>query len=60
MSDFFAQGGYAFYVWGAYIPTLVLVLWEVIALRRTRRTLLARLSRIMRLRAREAGNEQES
>ncbi|MGB0712866.1 MAG: heme exporter protein CcmD [Gammaproteobacteria bacterium] len=59
MSEFFAQGGYAFYVWGAYLPTLVLVLWEVIALRRQRRTLLARLGRIMRLRAQESRDEQE-
>ncbi len=37
MSDFWAMGGYAWYVWGSYgVTTLVLVL-EVIALRRRAR-----------------------
>ena len=31
--DFFAMGGYGFYVWGAYAVTAVLVAIEIIAVR---------------------------
>jgi len=38
MTEFFAMGGYAFYVWGAYVSTAVIMLWEVGSLcRRTQR-----------------------
>jgi len=33
MSDFFAMGGYAWYVWGSYGMTLLALLVEVILLR---------------------------
>jgi len=33
MSEFFAMGGYARYVWGSYGMTLLLLLLEVILLR---------------------------
>jgi heme exporter protein D len=52
MSAFLAQGGYGGYVWGAYGLTLLLLVVEVWQLRRQRRTIFARLSRIVRLRAR--------
>ncbi len=32
MSEFFAMGGYGFYVWGAYGVTFALLLIEVIVL----------------------------
>jgi len=51
MSEFLDQGGYAWYVWGAYGMCLVLLVGEVLALRRERRTILARLGRLLRLRA---------
>ena len=50
MSEFLSQGGYGFYVWGAYGLTLVLLIAEVIQLRRQRRTIFARLGRLMRMR----------
>ena len=37
MSDFFAMGGYAFYVWGSYGVTFVLLLLELIMLRKRAR-----------------------
>jgi heme exporter protein D len=53
MSEFLSQGGYAFYVWSAYGLTLVLLVAEVVQLRRRRRTIFARLGRLMRMRVRE-------
>ena len=39
MSDFFAMGGYAWYVWGSYAVTFVLLAIEVgLLLRRSRET----------------------
>jgi heme exporter protein D len=32
-ADFFAMGGYGFYVWGAYAVTVVLVAIEIVAVR---------------------------
>jgi heme exporter protein CcmD len=37
-AEFFAMGGYAFYVWGAYASTELILLWEVLALIARRRT----------------------
>jgi heme exporter protein D len=37
MSDFFSMGGYAWYVWGSYGVTFVLLLIEVILLRKRSR-----------------------
>ena len=42
---FFAMGGYALYVWGAYGVAAACILVELWALRRRRRTLLRDLSR---------------
>ena len=33
LADFFAMGGYGFYVWGSYAMTVVLVAIEVVAVR---------------------------
>jgi heme exporter protein D len=43
--EFFAMGGYALYVWGAYGVTAVAVAVELWVLARRRRTLLMRLGR---------------
>jgi heme exporter protein D len=51
MSEFFSQGGYAGYVWGAYGMVAALLVAEVVGLRRQRRAILARLGRLLRLRA---------
>ena len=37
MSDFFAMGGYAFYVWGAYGVTAAALVIEVFLLRKRKR-----------------------
>jgi heme exporter protein D len=37
MSEFFAMGGYGFYVWGAYGVTALAVMAELLALRARRR-----------------------
>ncbi len=33
LAEFFAMGGYAFYVWGAYSVTAALVALEIVAVR---------------------------
>src|SRR5439155_6397479 len=33
LADFFAMGGYGFYVWGSYVMTVVLVAIEIVAVR---------------------------
>ena len=33
LAEFFAMGGYAFYVWGAYAVTAALVASEIVAVR---------------------------
>lgn len=50
MSEFFAQGGYAFYVWCSYGVGALLLIAEIVQLRRKRRTILARVGRLMRMR----------
>jgi heme exporter protein D len=40
MTDFFAMGGYAFYVWGAYGITALVVIAEVLSVRARRRAAL--------------------
>ncbi|MBK5939908.1 heme exporter protein CcmD [Halochromatium roseum] len=56
MMEFFSQGGYAGYVWGAFGMTFGLLLIEVLQLRSSRKTTLTRISRLLRLRApRQAG-----
>jgi heme exporter protein D len=36
-SEFFSMGGYAFYVWGSYLATLILMGGEVLSLLRRRK-----------------------
>ncbi len=33
MSEFFAMGGYGFYVWGAYLVTAIVIVAELVSLR---------------------------
>jgi len=40
-NDFWAMGGYAFYVWGSYAATFALITAEIIFLRLRRRAALA-------------------
>ena len=57
MSQFFSQGGYAFFVWGAYGMVALLLVAEVLQLRAQRRTILARLGRLTRIRETEQGRD---
>ena len=41
-SEFFSQGGYAFYVWGSYLFALVVLGGEVVLLFRRRKSLAMR------------------
>jgi heme exporter protein D len=52
MIEFFSQGGYAFYIWASYGLAAALLAGEILQLRRQRRTIFARLGRLMRMRAR--------
>ena len=56
MSEFFSQGGYAFYVWSSYGAALILLGLELVQLRKQRRTILARLGRLMKMRS--SGDKQ--
>ncbi len=53
MREFFSQGGYALFVWGSYGMAVVLMVAEIIQLRAKRRTIAARIGRMLRLRAQE-------
>jgi heme exporter protein D len=52
IADFLGQGGYAGFVWGAFGMTFGLMLAEVVLLHRSRRTILARIGRLLRVRGR--------
>jgi heme exporter protein D len=42
-SEFFAMGGYAFYVWGSFGATALVVLLEIVVVRAQRRELVRQL-----------------
>jgi heme exporter protein D len=43
LENFLAMGGYAFYVWGSYLATLVLMTVEIVLISLRRRNALQRL-----------------
>jgi heme exporter protein D len=43
LENFLAMGGYAFYVWGSYLATLVLMIVEIALISLRRRNALQRL-----------------
>jgi heme exporter protein D len=49
VSEFFAMGGYGFYVWGSYGVTALFMLVEVILVIRNKRTIMQRLARMVRM-----------
>ncbi|MEK7322571.1 MAG: heme exporter protein CcmD [Pseudomonadota bacterium] len=49
--EFFAMGGYAFYVWGSFGVTALFLLVEVIMVVHRKRTIVQRLGRRMRMQA---------
>jgi len=44
-SDFFSMGGYALYVWGSYLTTLIVLGAEVVLLMKRKKSLRRRNSR---------------
>jgi heme exporter protein D len=48
--DFLRQGGYAFFVWSAFGVTFLLLIAETLQLRKSQRTILSRVGRLVRLR----------
>lgn len=57
--DFFAMGGYAFYVWGSYGMAALFMLTEVVLTVLRKRTIAQRLSRRIRMRI-EVNNEPQT
>lgn len=55
-SNFFYMGGYAFYVWGSFLVTLLCIVGELWLLARLKRTLFTQLNQIVRL-ARQDSHE---
>ena len=60
MMEFLSQGGYAFYVWSCYGVCALLLAAEILQLRKNRRTILAQLSRLQRMRQAEVENEGQT
>jgi heme exporter protein D len=56
-SDFFAMGGYGFYVWGSFLVSFICMAGEVILVLNRRRTLLRQLSLIHKAIQHEQNNE---
>ncbi len=53
ITEFFNQGGYAFYVWASYGLCFALLLIEIFQLHKQRRTILTRIGRLIRMHASE-------
>ena len=58
-SDFFAMGGYALYVWGSVLMTVILLAGEVISLRMRSTALIKMLGRWIRS-GRRSGYENKA
>jgi heme exporter protein D len=58
-SEFFAMGGYAFYVWGSYGVTALFLILEVVLVMLRKRTITQRLGRRIRMRI-EVNNEAQT
>ena len=52
MSDFFAMNGHGFYIWMSYGVTALFMTIEVIAVVRSKKTVLKRLTRLAKVEAR--------
>ncbi len=49
MAEFFDMGGYALYVWGSFGMTALLMIAEPVMVRGRRRSILKRISRMVRI-----------
>jgi len=57
-SDFFAMGGYALYVWGSVLMTIVLIAGEVVSVRMRRNSLMKMYGRWIRTTRRERNEDK--
>ena len=57
-SDFFAMGGYALYVWGSVLMTIVLIAGEVVAVRMRRNSIMKMYGRWIRTTRRERNEDK--
>ena len=51
IAEFFSMGGFGAYIWSSFGITLFLIAGEIIIVRQQHRTILKRLSRMMRANA---------
>ncbi|WP_293644823.1 heme exporter protein CcmD [Thiolapillus sp.] len=51
LSEFFAMGGYALYVWGSFGVTALLMIVEPLLVRQRRKAVIQRVSRLVRLKS---------
>ena len=56
MNEFLSQGGYAFYVWTSYGVCALLLISELVVLRKQRRELLTRIHRLIRMKNEESSS----
>ena len=59
MTEFFDMGGYALYVWGSFGMTALLMIAEPMLVRGRRRSILKRISRMVRIKI-EVRNEGQT
>lgn len=57
-SDFFAMGGYALYVWGSVLMTVILLAGEVVTVRMRRNALMKLFGRWVRSTRRESNENK--
>ena len=53
MAEFFAMGGYGFYVWSSYGVVALCLIGEVVWVRRRQRTIVSRVGRIIPMNKRQ-------
>jgi heme exporter protein D len=58
MSEFFAMGGYALYVWGSFVVVVVCMVGEVMLLRQRGKSIRAQLVNTRATRAQRTGINQ--
>ena len=51
ITEFFAMGGYALYVWGSFGVTALLMIVEPLLVKQRRKAAIARVSRLVRLKS---------
>ena len=49
IGEFFAMGGYGFYVWGSYLVTFGFILAEIVMLRKRQQSVRKQIARLARI-----------